>query len=248
MNDRAKGERTSLGGGAMGVRSPLWVYLVFVVAPAIFIAVLAYQPFVPFEQLTRDPLMVAGECARFQDELAAAGKCGTIYFGAVSNLGILIWCSAAVVCMFAAAQLYQRRQDMKSVRFMAYAGLFTAFLMFDDLFLAHERVFPILLGIPDLVTYGLYGLIALVYFGLFWKVILRHDVLLLAIGLLALGTSVAVDILVPMFGSNEHSATQFKGTLSHWVIEDGSKFVGISAWAGFHLWAAWQTLTAAEDR
>lgn len=251
MNSGPQGGRVMEGGMTPWSRSPTWIYLVFVLAPVVFVGLIAAQPWVPFEHLTRDPLIVAGECARYRSDLAAAGRCGSLYFGAVSNLGVLIWCSGVAVCLFAAAQLYRRGPDGRRGRampFMVYAGLFTAFLMLDDLFQLHEQVFPKLLGLSDFGTYGIYGVIALFYFALFWKQIVQHDVLLLGIGLLGLAASIGTDFNEMILGPRDVEGVGLSGPLSHWVVEDGGKLVGISAWTGFHVQAAWRALTPPADR
>jgi hypothetical protein len=105
------------------------------------------------------------------------------------------------------------------------AGLFTGWLCLDDLFMVHEDVLP-LFGVPQPATYAAYASFAALYFALAWRHILAARPVLMLLALALLGTSVAIDIIA----TSESPL--------HVMTEDGSKFLGILAWTGFHVTAA----------
>lgn len=192
------------------------VYGMSLVPPLLMLAVIAWQSVVPVAFLTKDPLAVA--------ELTK-GECCSVYYGILSNVGILLWCSAAAITLFALLFALTERAERSATIFFATAGFFTSFLMLDDFFLVHEDVFPAF-GVSQIVTYGLYAAFAVVYFITCWfsNLVLRPRLLFVA--LCCLGLSVALDIAL-------HSESRM-----HILLEDGAKIIGIAAWAGFHIEAA----------
>lgn len=202
-------------------------FLLSVVPPAVLMAIIWLQPYIDPALLLRDPLAVA--------ELRGADCC-KVYYGAVSNLGILIWISGAAVSLFGAVLLLTIRRrgnlpnDDAELSFLLVGGLLTAVLSFDDMFLVHENVLDFF-GIPQIVTYGAYASLALAYLWTSWAVIKRSGLrwFLCAGGFLAL--SVLIDI------------APFEGERLRIVVEDGAKLIGICAWTGFHLLATWSILS-----
>ena len=190
--------------------------------PATFLILgAAFQPWIDPADLFRDPLAVA--------ELKGAACC-KVYDGAISSLGIIGWMTPAAISLFAAGVLLSSAQKPQgSVLFFIYAGLFTAFLGSDDLFLVHENVLPAF-GVPELATYGAYALIGIGYLATSWRLILTHRFVLFGGAIALLATSVLIDRLL-------HSDNVWR-----LIIEDGAKFVGISMWMAFHIDAAWNTL------
>lgn len=207
------------------VDTPLWVYLVAIVPAVAVIAFVWLQPWVKPGWLLRDPLFVA----------ATSGKCCRLYYGVVSNFGVLFWCATSAVCLFVSAQLRQRGAPRRHIAFLVYAGLLTGLLLMDDLFFGHESVYPAILGIEEEGIVSAYFLITLVYLYLYRDLILAVDNPLMVLALASFAASVAVDV--------------FLEDTDNWLIlvEDGGKFVGISLWATFHIRAAW-LLTALADK
>ena len=74
---------------------------------------------IPFRTMTMDPVQVL------------AGMKGNPFCGCLSNLGVLLWCSAAAVCLFTSACL---RADGRSEEgyFLMYSGSVTLILMIDE--------------------------------------------------------------------------------------------------------------------
>lgn len=161
----------------------------------------------------------------FLDTLTAvelSGDCCHVYFGLFSNLGIMIWTAASAVCLFSAICLLKSPRVAKEyAMFASVAGIFTGWLMLDDAFLVHEKVFPAF-GIPQTITILIYLALCGLYVWNFQKLLrdTRYGLLLLALGFL--GASVLID---QIFHSVDDTTV---------VFEDTCKFVGISCWAAFH--------------
>lgn len=208
-------EKRSVATEPVEFGSDVLVWLVSLLPPVVIMLAVAFQPWVPAGDLLRDPLAVA----------EMREDCCKVYFGAVSNLGILIWISGAAACLFGAAVLFARRQFSHGGLFLLSGGLFTGFLALDDMFLIHENVLPAF-GVSQPVTYGAYGLLGLAYLAIGWRQIFANRFVLfgLAGGLLA--CSVMIDWLI-----HDESATRI-------LLEDGAKLIGICAWTAFHALAA----------
>ncbi len=157
-----------------------------------------------------------------------ASNCCEVYYGAISNIGILLWCVTSAVCLFAALILWLERDKSRYARRLMpalfAAGLFNGWMTLDDMFLLHERILPAL-GIPQVVVYATYALLTV-----FYLIGARHFILsgplstcVMAIGLLSL--SVVFDV----FETDSYLNV---------LIEDGAKFLGIAAWTVFHVLAA----------
>lgn len=184
-------------------------------AAVLLVVLLAVQTRVPFSDLTRDPL-------------AILGKKDAPHLGFLSNIGALLWCTAAAVCAFIGLRLVVDGGRRAGLFLLAAAG-FTAVLLIDDLFMVHENL-KMRLAHGDVVLFSLYGLGALCYGAAFAGVLRDLGFLapLLAVGLL--GVSVVTDLI--------HLTAAVEGVWP-WVLEDGSKFVGLTVWTAFHLRAAW---------
>ena len=197
--------------------APAWVYLVCLVAPALVLLVLSVQPFVPIHVL-------------LMDTTAAASV--AYYYGFLSNMGVLLWCTTAAVCLFSAAVVFQRADGTGDWAFLLSGGALTAVLMFDDFLLVHESIVPAYLGIRQEFVIALYGILALGYLTWFFRDIMRSEFSILAASLCLFSVSVASDLVLDLPD----------GDLAH-IVEDGSKFLAICLWAGFHVRAAWLCIT-----
>jgi hypothetical protein len=169
----------------------------------LLIAIMAFQPFVPLGNLTRDPLVVAK---------------GKFYFGALSSLGILGWMATSTVCLSTYYMLNDSR-DKKTRSFFLFSGLFTLFLLFDDLFMMHEVIFPKYLGINEKVVLALYPVLSMFLLINYRGRIARSSYVRLFIAFAFLGLSNVVDTIFPQVNS------------FNLLFEDGFKFLGIVGWA-----------------
>lgn len=211
----------TIAGWPIGTRAPLLAYLLGVVAPVLLLAAATVQPFAPLDRLLRDPIAV----------IAESGQCCHVYDGAISSLGVLIWCGTAAICLFTALVFFIREGFSARTGFMAIAGVFTTVLTLDDLFMLHDHVLPEY-GVPQLLTYTSYAVLALAYLALMRREIVRHDVVLFV----AAGGLLAVSILIDQVFHND--------SVVRLLLEDGAKFLGICVWATFHIDAGLRMLTA----
>lgn len=163
---------------------------------------------IPMGKMTRDPISVARVPA---------------YTGFVSQTGILFWSATAAICIFSAVVLTKTHGDAETKRFMAVAGLLSLVLGLDDAFLLHEKVFPFL-GVPELAVYAGYGGLALGFLFRFRSLISGTESVLLGAALTFFAVSIAVDLLLP---------SGVVGRNMHYLLEDGSKLVGIVSWLAY---------------
>ena len=161
---------------------------------------------IPISALTRDPTAVAGVHP---------------LTGLVSNLGILLWCASAALCLFSATVLHRTGADRATHRLIFWAGIVTVVLLLDDLFLLHERIYPAVFGVGERAVFGVYGAMLLTYFSVYRNVLARTDPSLLVVALACFGVSLIVD-------QGPESILP-----AHLLFEDGFKFLGIASWFGY---------------
>lgn len=151
------------------------------------------------------------------------------FLGAVSNLGIVLWAFAAGIALFAFRALRGTVGAAEPRALFASFGVFTLWLLLDDLFMLHERVLPDEAGIPQPLIVALYALTACGLIARYRAVVAASDYRPLALALLLFGCSVGVD--------------QGPGAWHAWpglaLVEDGAKLLGIVSWL------AWVDATAA---
>ena len=145
------------------------------------------------------------------------------YLGFFSYIGILFWCATATLCLFTRIFIdgTDESQNRKR-RFLLYSGLISALLMFDDLFLMHELVFPVYFQIPKNVVYLIYMNILIVYMVLFRAELKDSEYLLLAVAAGLIGASQFVDSL-PMPIPEDS------------FLEDAVKLFGIVTWFTYYM-------------
>lgn len=188
-------------------RTPALAYAAAVVPVAVVVVAVATQPWMPPTDLVRDSQAVA----------ALRGSARTTN-GLVSNLGILVMAVAGGAAVVAAAASPRRGDRLRHA--LAWASALTVAVALDDLLLLHEGA-TIASWMPKLivVTY------AAAFLGCLWRFrveILRHlDVGLLAIAMLALGTSAIVD------------SWAAPATVASVLVEDSAKLLGFTAWSVF---------------
>lgn len=194
------------------------VFLVPIFAMVI-VTIVSVVADVPIAQFTRDPaaLMHAHPATGF-----------------LSNLGVLIWCAAASICIFSGTVQFRRYGRCQETYFFLSAGAMTMLLMLDDFFLLHEEIFPRYLNIPEQITYSVYA--ALLFTGLyiFRRTITQTKFTILILAFFLLGSSVGVDII------QDH----VEKIAGEWriLIEDGFKLLGITAWFAYFYRSAADTL------
>jgi hypothetical protein len=137
-----------------------------------------------------------------------------IYYGLLSNLGILVWAAGGIISLFASFHVEGANKIRSLLR---WAGILTLILLLDDFFLIHDILFPRVLRLPEWLVYLFY----LVAFPLFF---LRHlkaifaqtEYRILALGVFLLGLSFLIDMNVLPGGID---------------VEDGFKLAGMVAYS-----------------
>lgn len=151
------------------------------------------------------------------------------YLGLFSYLGILLWCGSVAICFFARS-LVLKSDATKAIRtFLFCSGLVTTLLMFDDLFLLHEEVFPKYLGIPEKGVFVIYSNILLLFILLFRETIFKTEYLILGFAYFLIGASTFVK-RIPMPIPEDT------------FLEDAVKFFGIICWFTYFLRLAYGEL------
>ena len=198
--------------------------LLLVYVPVLFfvaaIGIIGSSTKVTIAYLTRDPVQSLG---------------APFYIGFASNVGILFWCAAAVVCLFTAAVLRRTSGRSEWSYFFTFAGILTAILLLDDFFLIHDEIVPNYLfpkkgwlHLNEKVVLAVYALIAMRFFwNCRWLILRKTDWLLLAVAMGFLALSVI----------SERSFTKavIPSKELRFLAEDGFKLMGIVGW--FHYFA-----------
>ncbi|MCW5515668.1 hypothetical protein [Muriicola sp. Z0-33] len=179
------------------------LYIPIIALLALFV-VLQIKYGIRVSTFTRDPIQFFG---------------GDPYIGILSNIGILFWAATVSITFFTSYMLWGSKRYKASSKFLFYSGLFTSFLMLDDLFLLHENIFPKLLNIPELLVYIVYALILIWYFTAYYKKISKGEYVLLLLAIFFFGGSVSIDYI-----------GQFIKIPGVYVLEDGFKICGIVTW------------------
>jgi len=163
----------------------------------------------------------------------AAIHVANLLLGALSNLGAVLWSAAASIALFAAALL--RGAHASELRaYLAYAGLLTAWLLLDDLYMLHERVLPDMLGVPQRLVFAIYVALTIALFVRFRRIVATTDHRLLALAITCFAVSIASD--------------QGPGSWHRWpwlaFIEDGAKLLGIASWLAYFVSTAARAVRA----
>ena len=152
--------------------------------------------------------------------------------GLLSTLGLCAWAAAAAVALFAGAWVRERGGSTPiPAGWFFGAGALSVVLLLDDAFLAHEILLPDFVGIPEMVTYALYGLAALAWFAGGFRFLRGTPWPLLAVAGLGFAASAVIDVVS---GDNDPAFTV--------LLEDGAKWIGIAAWAAYLTATAWSAL------
>jgi hypothetical protein len=164
----------------------------------------AFDLHIPLSNLTRDMAAVANVHP---------------FTGVVSNVGILLWCAAAAICLFSSSLLRQQGAHAEA-RFLLWAGLMTTALLFDDFFLFHEYLAPVHFHLNEKVVHASYACVTVAYLLRHRRLILGANYRLLVAALALFAGSMLLDL---------------SGGHSWWIFaEDGCKLLGIASWLGYH--------------
>ena len=156
------------------------------------------------------------------------------FSGAVSQLGLFGWCTAAAVCGFAAACL-SRRTSKVEFSFLVCSALLSTYLLLDDAFLLHERF-------SESALFPLLAVAVLTYLFWFRRNILstKYGYLVAAIGFL--GLSLGIDVVRGHF--YDFAVLQQQVDWDSWehLCEDGPKWMGIVFWCSYFVHTSYALL------
>jgi hypothetical protein len=162
-----------------------------------------------------------------------------MYIGLVSNFGVVLWGSAASVCLFGGWLLLRSPGTQPQAMFLLASGAFSGLLMFDDLYLLHEEILPERLHIPQPLVFVGYGALLLAFLLRFRRLILDSDYALLVLAGGFFAVSVCVDLVV-----TTEELYLFGDFAVRELIEDGCKVLGIAAWTTYFWRVATRTVGA----
>lgn len=196
-------------------RTPIGLYLSAVVPATLILLVATLQRTVPLGRLTRDPLIAARETGTL-----------SVLNGLLSNLGVLgLAASVGAAASGAAIVLAAGAAGRRYGAFMLAGAAIGGVLALDDLLMLHENARLAPFG-GERAVLVLYGLMTAGYLVVFRREILvetHGGLLMLALALFA--ASAAVDAIGIVASPRS----------LYWLAEDGTKFVGISAWTAFQI-------------
>ncbi len=149
------------------------------------------------------------------------------FSGALSNLGILLWCVSASICFFAAI-IIRKTEVSNMFNFLFFSSLLSAYLLLDDLFLIHEELAFRYFGLYEEFIYVSFGVALTAYlvaYRSFIKLQTNYGTLLLAIGFLSL--SIIIDTVLE----------SWEKRFGYWMFffEDGIKWLGIASWCSYYV-------------
>jgi len=207
----------SAGGYRLPNRKGLLMLYLPNVALLFLVAIAGLSPQIAVSSLTRD--------------MAGIAKVHPLT-GVVSNVGILLWCATATVCLFS-CHLLRQRGAHQAAGFLLWSGLMSVGLLVDDFFMFHEYLAPVHLGLDEKVVLPSYVCITAFYLLRHRRLILEADYRLLATALVLFTSSILLDV----------------ADVSGWwnLAEDGCKLLGIASWFGYHSGRAKYWLVLAPD-
>ncbi len=200
--------------------SPLKIsqYVLTIAFPATLFVLVILQPWMEPSLLITDVISAA--------QMVGAERCCSVYFGALSNFGILNWTVAAGVSLFTGLVLFIMRAEATLIRFLVLSGILTGWFALDDMYLFHDQFLPGI-GVNENFVLLSYALAALFYLLDSRREILKTDYVLFGISGFFLFLSLFSDVLRQVI---DVTATQY--------LEDASKVIGIFCWMTYHISAS----------
>jgi hypothetical protein len=127
--------------------------------------------------------------------------------------------------------LKQQKAPNVTVRFLMVSGIFSLWLGIDDLYMLHDRLFPKMFHVPEILFYLLYFFAFAAYLVYFTPQILKYDYLLFMAAFIFFVLSRQFFIKIPYL-------SQFNTT------GDMLKYFGIVFWLAFFYRTALHEVTA----
>ena len=166
-----------------------------------------------------------------------AGKINPLY-GLFTNIGVLCWIATATVCLFTAITL-RKLKSKKIFNFLMYSGILSAYLGIDDAFMLHDFVAPIYLKISENFILASILIAFIVYIVRFYKLILASNYTFFILALSFLTMSLGLDVCLKFF---EETARIDVNVGLPLILEDGSKFLGITSWLSYFIYYCYDLL------
>jgi len=160
---------------------------------------------------------------------------GDFYYGAFSNLGVILWTITATLCFFSTIYLKRYYPNSPFRSFLLHGGILTTLLLLDDVYMWHEQMFPVYLGINTLVVYAAYLVYAIYFVVRFRNIIFKTEYLILLASIFLMALSVLIDIIHDrqiidnILLKNSGLRPALIGELSV-LFEDTFKGLGIFTW------------------
>jgi hypothetical protein len=163
-----------------------------------------------------------------RDPLATAGLHPLT--GAQSEVGVLIWWSAASISLATWAVLRQTGATRSLVRFFLWSAFITAMLALDDQFQFHDKLAQEWFGLRERYVIVVYGVVLGAYLIAFRSIIRHTEVLLIVLAVVFAGLSVAGDFVSQQFVEAGQPAGP--GEVLNYA-EDTLKLLAIVSWSAY---------------
>lgn len=212
------------------MRATIKLYILTFIVLAFFLFV-SFKTKIPIAIFIKDPAVIAGSNALIGSNVNA-----TInpLIGAVSNIGILLWCISATLCFFSFFILNEHRKILNNTQlnqlsyFLFYSGILTVALLLDDLFLFHEAIAPKLLNLSQTFIYICLAIVTLFWISFFRRIIFRTEWFFLFFAFIFFGLSIGLDRIMDWSIYPSYLVGLSKDHLA--IVEDGAKLFGIVNW------------------
>lgn len=181
-----------------------------VVLLGFFVAIAAYIKFAGLFDTARHPARAEFLRKLFEESFSSPEP----YLGVLTSTSEILWCGAAVTCWLSYSLAGQLGQSYQTQRYLLFSAILLSLFLLDDTFRL-TLILAVLVGIPKLVMYGLYGGAVVAYVVSFWRKIITTPYLLLLLAVVLLVVSALADLL------------HLPGTGTPILMEDGTKLLGI---------------------
>jgi hypothetical protein len=173
---------------------------------------------IPISKFTRDQAIVLN---------------GTPFHGFLSNIGVLFWSWTSAIALFCYVLLKKNGDKSALAQFVLTGGILSSILLLDDFFMLHDWIFPKFFGANEKIIFLFYAVYLLRYLVKFKQVILAREYSLLLAAVFFFAFSLIVDTLpYSVLG------------IWHHLFEDGTKFLGIVSWFGYHVSLYYQEISS----
>ena len=177
----------------------------------------------PMEDLLEDPASVYGYSQ---------------FAGFITFVGVVILATGIGAVILALSFISFKTVEKKEIVAVALLALINLFLILDDLFLLHERIFTGLFQVGERRIFLAYLICFCIFVAIFRKQVLSGPTIFFIIAMLLFGLSLATDILSDKVPLNEAFIDSIK------MLEEGCKLGGYLFWTAFIMLKAKDVLQA----